>query len=258
MTALILAAGYATRLYPLTRDFPKPLLEVGGKALVDHLLDLVAAIPEIRRVGLVTNHRFLPMFQAWQQRRSGGLPVDLLDDGTTSNETRRGAVGDLQFALEELAIADDLLVCAADNILRFPLSEFVTAFLDRRTILVCVHHVQDLARRRRTGIAVLGEQDRVMEFAEKPELPKSCWAVPPLYLYPRAVLPLVKVYLEAGGSPEAPGHLLEWLCRREPVHAYRVRGSILDIGTAQSLESAQRLFDAEAQSQPTSEKPGRT
>ena len=242
MKALILAAGYATRLYPLTRDFPKPLLEVGGRPILDHLVDQLASIPSIDRIVLVTNHRFLPHFERWRLGPPGPKPVELLDDGTTSNEDRLGALGDLRFTLEQAHLDDDLLVTAADNILRFPLSDFAAAFQARRAVHVCVHVVEDLGRRRRTGIAVLGADDRVIEFAEKPREPKTPWGVPPIYLFPPSAQARLPEYLEAGGSPEAPGHFIEWLHKVAPVFAHRINGSILDIGTPESFEAARKLF----------------
>lgn len=242
MNALILAAGYATRLYPLTKDFPKPLLEVGGRTILDHLVDQIDRIAAIRRIVLVTNHRFLPFFERWKEGHASGKLVQLLDDGTTSNEDRLGAVSDLRFALEHANLNDDLLVTAADNILRFPLVEFVAAFEARPAAYLCVHRVEDLDRRRRTGIAVLDADQRVVEFAEKPAEPKTHWGVPPIYLFPRSTLERFPAYLDTGGSAEAPGHFIEWLHRVEPVFAHQIKGSILDIGTPQSLEAARKLY----------------
>ncbi|MBN2505281.1 MAG: nucleotidyltransferase family protein [Verrucomicrobia bacterium] len=244
MECLILAAGYATRLYPITREFPKPLLEVGGRTILDRLVDHLAGLPALRRIVLVTNHLFVPSFTAWRGRRqpSCAVPIELLDDGTTSDENRRGAVGDLHFALERARIDGDLLVLAADNLIQFPLPELAAAFQTRPASHVCVHTVHDPDRLRRTGVAVLDPHDRVVEFAEKPAAPKTSWAVPPIYLFPRATLSQVAAYVGGGGSRDAPGHFLEWLCRREPVYAYRIRGAIHDIGTPESLEAARRLF----------------
>jgi glucose-1-phosphate thymidylyltransferase len=242
MKALILAAGYATRLYPLTKDFPKPLLEVGGQAILDHLLDQIDRIANIERIVLVTNHRFLSVFEQWRRSRTGAKTIELVDDCTCTSEDRLGALGDLQFAREHADLDDDLLVTAADNLLQFPLGEFVAAFERRRAAHVCVHRVEDPERRRRTGIAVLGAHDRVLQFTEKPTEPATWWGVPPIYLLPRSTLALLPVYLGAGGSREAPGHFIEWLHQVEPVFAYRIPGVILDIGTLQSLEAARKLF----------------
>jgi glucose-1-phosphate thymidylyltransferase len=246
MNALILAAGYATRLYPLTQDFPKPLLDVGGRSLLDRLMAQLDGLAALERVVLVTNHRFFPHFDRWRQTRGASKPIEILDDGSTYPDDRLGAIGDLRFALERARLDDDLLVAAADNLWLFPLAEFVAAFQARPATRVCVHRVEDPERRRRTGIAVLGADDRVTEFAEKPRQPKTHWAVPPLYLFPRATLRRVPAYLDAGGSAEAPGSFLEWLCGVEPVFAHRVRGTILDIGTPESLAAARRQFGAAA------------
>lgn len=242
MKALILAAGYATRLYPLTKDQPKPLLEVGGKTILDWLLDQVEAIPEIDRIRIVTNHRFAGHFEAWQQGRHCPVPIEIIDDGTTTNETRLGAVGDIHLAITRGNIDDDLFVAAADNLLLFSLVKFVTAFEQRRTAHICARHVETLEARQRTGIVVLGEDDRVLEFQEKPREPKFAWGVPPLYLYPRETLPRFQEYLDRGGNPDAPGNFVEWLIGVEPVHAWKMDGEVLDIGNLQSLEAARQRF----------------
>ncbi len=242
MKALILAAGYATRLYPLTKDFPKPLLEAGGQTILDHLMGQLETIPALDHVFLITNHRFLPHFEAWRRRWVGTRKITLIDDGTTSNEDRLGAIGDLQFAVRQARIDDDLLVTAADNILEFPLMELASAFRACPTSHLCVHVVSDTERLRRTGVVVLDERNRVLEFAEKPREPKTQLAVPPIYLFPQRTLPRVSEYLAQGGSAEAPGHFIEWLFQREPVYAHRIQGTILDIGTPQSLEAARQRY----------------
>src|SRR5688572_3465870 len=162
MKALILAAGYATRLYPLTKDFPKPLLEVGGKTILDHLLDQVAEIPEIDGICVVTNARFAPHFERWRTGRATAVPIELVNDGSTENENRLGAIGDIQLAIEGCGLRDDLFVAAADNILLFPLQEFVAAFRARRAPHVCARYVEELEARRRTGIVVLDEENRIL------------------------------------------------------------------------------------------------
>lgn len=244
MKAVVLAAGYATRLYPLTRDFPKPLLEVGGRTLLDRLLDRLFELPGLDLVWVVSNRRFYPHFDRWRQQAGERRErVWLLDDGTTSPETRLGAVGDLQLAIERAGLWEDLLVAAADNILEFPLHGFLNAFRLRGAAHVGVHPVRDPARLRRTGVAELGADLRVLRFHEKPADPPSCWAVPPLYLLPGAVVPRVGEYLVEGGQPDAPGHFMSWLCEREPVYAWRLPGRVWDIGTPAALEEARRYWD---------------
>ena len=245
MKALVIAAGYATRLYPLTKNFPKPLLEVGGKTILDHLVDQIETIEEVDEVFLVTNHKFFGHFQDWAQERLSesrqthtGVGFEVIDDGTTSNEDRLGAVGDVQFSIDHRGIDDDLLVCAADNILQFPLAALASRFRKNPAAHICVREIVDPEDRKRRGIAVLGENDRVVDFKEKPEAPKSHWGAPPLYLYPKDSLGRVAEYLKSGGTADAPGHLLEWLHRVEPVFAYRIEGSVLDIGNPESLAVA--------------------
>lgn len=242
MKAIILAAGYATRLYPLTRDFPKPLLVIGDRSILDSLVDQLTQIDGLREIILVSNSRFLAHFRRWSGASPRAIPVRLLDDGSTCNEDRLGALGDLRIALEHAGHDDDVLVSAADNILQFQLTEFVASFQARRACQIGVHRITDPARLRRTGIAVLGEGDRVMEFAEKPREPKTHWAVPPLYIVSRESLPRIRARLLAGGPTDAPGHLIEWLCGEMPVFAHRIQGTILDIGTPESLDAARRSF----------------
>ncbi len=255
MKALILAAGYATRLYPLTRNFPKPLLEVGGKTLLDHLVDQIREIPDIEHAILVSNHRFVGHFDRWAAERTEsardggqahrGLRFEILDDGTTSNEDRLGAVGDIQYVLSHRDIDDDVLVCCPDNIFQFPLKRFVQAFRANPVSHICVREIQDAKDRKRRGIVLLSDDNRVLDFEEKPENPKSVWAVPPIYLYPRASLPRIAEYLEQGGTSDAPGHLVEWLYKVEPVYAYKIEGSVLDVGNHESLAEARKLFESQ-------------
>lgn len=253
MKAIILAAGYATRLYPLTRNFPKPLLKVGGKTILDHLIDPLKQIPDIDGACLVTNHRFYGHFQNWAQarmagaRRAGrahtGLRIDILDDGTTSNDDRLGAVGDIRFALDAHNITDDIIVLAADNILQFPLKDFIFAYKSNPSPYVCVRVIEDPEDRKRRGIAQLDDNNRIVTFEEKPAQPKSEWGVPPFYIYPSATLPRINAYLDGGGNPDAPGHFLEWLCNQEPVYAHKIKGTVLDIGNHDSLAAARKAFE---------------
>lgn len=240
MKAIILAAGYATRLYPLTKNFPKPLLEVGGKTILDHLIDQIETIPDIDRAYLVTNRRFYGHFADWA--RADRSQIDILDDGTTSNDDRLGAVGDLRFAIEARAIADDVIVLAADNILLFSLQNFVNAFKANPASYITVRHNPDYDDRKRRGNVLLDENNRVLQFIEKPAKPISKWSVPPFYIYPSTTLPRVKEYIATGGTPDAPGHFAEWLHAREPLYAHEIEGRVLDIGNRESLSAARAFF----------------
>jgi glucose-1-phosphate thymidylyltransferase len=255
MKAIILAAGYATRLYPLTENFPKPLLEVGGKTILDHLIDQLKTITDIDHAYIVTNHRFHGHFTDWARKRAEnirsetqahtGLRTDILDDGTASNDDRLGAVGDIQFAVEARDITDDAIVLAADNILQFPIQKFVNTFKSNPVSHITVRHNPDYEDRKRRGNVKLDENNKVTEFIEKPEEPISEWSVPPFYIYPSTTLPRIKAYITSGGNPDAPGHFAEWLHKQETVYAYKIEGSVLDIGNHESLAEARAFFESQ-------------
>ena len=231
MKALILAAGYATRLYPLTRDRPKPLLELAGRPLVDWILDRIAEVEEVEEVHLVTNAKFAPAFRAWAPPQ-----VVVHDDGTRSEDDRLGAIGDLAFV--DLA-DDDLLVIAGDNLFDFSLRDFV-GFWRTKGIAsaVALYDVGDRELARKYGIVELREDDRVAGFVEKPERPPSTLAATATYLFHREHLALVSRYLEEGNSPDQPGRFVAWLQAREPVYGYRFEGEWLDIGDREQLRYA--------------------
>lgn len=241
MKIVILAAGYATRLYPLTEYFPKPLLEVGGRTILDRLLDQTRGELPTEECLLISNRRFAAAFERWAAQRSDPR-LRVLDDGSTAPENRLGAIGDLAFAMERMGEPDDLFVAAADNIFEFPLGDLISAFRRSPGVWVCVHEVTDPARQRRTGIAELAPDGRLIGFEEKPASPRSCWAVPPLYCFDRGAAARVKEYLAEGRSPDSPGRFIEWLAPRVEVRAVRVRGTIHDIGTMESLEACRRHF----------------
>ncbi len=252
MKAIILAAGYATRLYPLTKNFPKPLLDIGGKTILDYLIDKIREIPDIDCVHLVTNHRFVGHFQDWlrslddpsqsEDRAHSGLRITFHDDGTSSNDDRLGAIGDLQFVIQAADINDDLLVGAADNILKWSLHDLVKTWKRNGEFHICVRHEEDLDDLRKRGNAVLDDDDRLIEFTEKPPNPKSNWAVPPFYIYPKASLPLIGEFLKTEKG-DAPGDIIGWIHDRIPVYAHKIDGTILDIGNPESLAEARRAME---------------
>ncbi len=253
MQAIILAAGYATRLYPLTKNFPKPLLEIGGQTILDHLIDQLCEIPDIDHAHLVTNHRFAGHFQKWlthlsdqtrtEDRAHSGLRITIHDDGTSTAESRLGAIPDLKYVLDKAAINDDLLVCASDNILQFSLNDLVKTWKRNGEYHICVRQEEDIEDLKKRGNAILDDDDRLIDFVEKPPVPKSNWVVPPIYIYPRASLPRIAEYLDDGEDApgitgDSPGQIVEWLYTRIPVYAHRIDGTILDIGNPDSLAAA--------------------
>jgi glucose-1-phosphate thymidylyltransferase len=237
---LVLAAGYATRLYPLTLDRPKPLLPVGGRPMVDRLLASLDPIGFDARY-IVTNGKFAGHFRDW----AAGKDVVIVDDGTTSEHDRLGAIGDIGFVIEQEAIDDDLVVVAGDNLFSDTLEGFGREARERGTPLLAVHDVGDvdLIRGRYNSIEV-DDSGRVTYFEEKPEEPRSTLSGIGLYFYPRASLPLIREYLAAGNNPDQPGRLVQWLYPRVAVYTWPVPGRWYDIGSREQLEEADRIFSS--------------
>lgn len=238
MKAIILAAGYATRLYPLTKDMPKALLPVAGRTILDRLLDGMRAIPEMDHIHLVTNHRFAPAFEKWRQAAQTHCPITVHDDGTISNEDRLGAVGDIAFVLERARIDDDLFVAASDNLFTFPLSDFAADFRRHGRDLLLGTRIDDVDTLRRYAVATLDGENRVLSLVEKPQEPQSHIGICAIYLYRRDTIPLfpamISEYRAAGKRPDAPGYFAEWLCKRKEVRVYLAGGECVDIGTVES------------------------
>ena len=240
MKCLILAAGYATRLYPLTEHFPKPLLEVQGKTILDWLLEDIDKSGVVDQYVVISNHKFARQFQAWADQHR--LPITVLDDGTESNETRLGAVRDVQFAIDALALHDDLLVIAGDNLLDFSLTEFIAYQRRKQTSCVMRYYEPSTEKLRKTGVAVVDEADRILSMEEKPAEPKSHWCTPPFYIYKASDVGLVKVGIDSGCGVDAPGSFIAWLSSVTPVHAYEMPGKRYDIGNLQSYEEVKQNY----------------
>jgi glucose-1-phosphate thymidylyltransferase len=272
VNALLLAAGYATRLYPLTLDTPKPLLPVAGKPIAGYMVEQLAAIPEVERLLVVTNARFAPHFRAWAAAEPSRFAVDVIDDGTSTNETRLGAVGDIAFSLSrhpELGAAP-LFVLGGDNLVDFRLADLAAAFArrnrpdrpdrpDRPAAVVALVRETDPRQLRRSGVVTLGTDadmdtdgdgdgaaGRVTGFVEKPQDPPSDLTCPPFYLYPPAALAILPEYLAAGEPPDAPGNFVAWLYRRLPTYGHVFAAPRYDVGTAETYAAACRLFEARA------------
>ena len=267
MKCLILAAGYATRLYPLTENFPKPLLKVGKKTILDWLLDDVDAAGLIDEYVVISNHKFAPIFEQWGKGKispraslgrndkgatvissgAGGeveksARITVLDDGTSSNETRLGAVRDIQFAIDTLGLDDDLLVMAGDNLLDFSLVRFLEYAREKGTSCVMRYYEPSEEKLHKTGVATVDEDGLILEMEEKPACPKSHWCCPPFYFYRRSDVPLVKVGIDSGCGVDAPGSFIAWLSAQTPVHAWEMPGHRFDIGNLASYEEVKRNY----------------
>lgn len=240
MKCLILAAGYATRLYPLTENFPKPLLTVGNKTILDWLLEDIDKSGVVDEYVVISNHRFVQHFQEWAEKHT--LPITVLDDGTESNETRLGAVRDVQFAIEELGLTDDLLVIAGDNLLDFSLVGFIRYQQEKQTTCIMRYWEESEEKLRKTGVAVVDDEDRIVDMEEKPAEPKSHWCTPPFYIYKASDVGLVKVGIESGCGVDAPGSFIAWLSTQTVVHAYLMPGKRYDIGNLQSCEDVKKNY----------------
>jgi glucose-1-phosphate thymidylyltransferase len=242
MKNIVIAAGYATRLGELTRNFPKPLLKIGETTILGRMLDDIDSIPEIDEHIIITNHRFAGIFEEWASAQTYSKPVTIVDDGTSTNETRLGAVCDLLFALDKLSIDDDLLVVAADNILMFSFQEFVDFAREMDSSCIMCHEQPSIERLQRTGVVVLDENGKVLNMEEKPQEPKSNWAVPPFYIYLRKDLDLVRNSVENGCGKDAPGNLAHYMVDNTLMHAWKMTAGRFDIGSLDSYEEAKKLF----------------
>ncbi len=240
MKCLILAAGYATRLYPLTENFPKPLLEVGNKTILDWLIDDIDSLGAVDEYVVISNHKFAHHFYDWAEKNPH--PITVVDDGTDSNETRLGAVRDIQFAIDALAIEDDLLVIAGDNLLDFSLTKFIEYAKEKQTSCIMRYYEADKKRLTKSGVVSIDGDDRILLMEEKPAEPKSNWCAPPFYYYTRSDAKLVKGGIEAGCGVDAPGSFIAWLCTQTNVHAMEMPGKRYDIGNLESYESVKKEY----------------
>ena len=246
MKNIVIAAGYATRLGELTRKFPKPLLRIGDSTILGRMLDDIDSIPEIDEHIIVTNHKFASIFEDWARGLNYRKPITIVDDGTETNETRLGAVCDLLFAMDKLSINDDMLVVAADNLLFFSFEGFVRFALEKGSSCIMCHEQKELAKLQRTGVVVLDADNRVLDMEEKPQNPKSTWAVPPFYVYLRKDLDLIRNAVADGCGKDAPGNLAHYLCDHTTMHAWPMAGTgenlRFDIGSLDTYKEACEKF----------------
>ena len=241
MKCVILAAGYATRLYPLTENFPKPLLEVAGKPILDWLIDDMASTGMVEEYIVISNHKFAHIFEEWAAKKSD-VTIRVIDDGTTSNETRLGAVKDIQFAIEQLQLDDDLLVMAGDNLLDFSLGEFMRYGKEKNATCVMRYYEASEARLHKTGVIEIDANDGILSFEEKPAEPKSHWCVPAFYYYTREDSHLIKKGIESGCGTDAPGSFIAWLSGQTKVYAWEMPGRRYDIGNLESYEEVKQNY----------------
>jgi glucose-1-phosphate thymidylyltransferase len=245
MDVVILAAGYATRMYPLTLNCPKALLEVAGTPMIERVLENLRPIPGIGRIVVAINEKFARAFDDWAGDYASRHPapaIVLMNDGSTDESNRRGAIGDLVLAITECALKDDLLVVAGDNLFSQPLEGFAAFCGTRSAPVVALYDVGDLEQIRKYNAISVDRDGRITFFEEKPQRPQSTRTAIALYYYPRHLLPLIQQYLADGNNPDQPGRLVQWLYQRVPFYTWELPGRWFDIGSSETLDEANRVF----------------
>ncbi len=245
MKVIILAAGYATRLYPLTLTRPKPLLPVAGQPMIDYVLDNLAPIGGLDRIYVVTNAKFVSHFEQWAadyRAHKANLNFTIVNDRSTDDSNKLGAIGDIHFVLEQQRVNDDLIVVAGDNLFSEKLSGFGQYCRERKAPVLALYDVGDLEQVRKYNAITLDADGRISFFEEKPQNPTSTLTGIALYYYPRTILPLIRQYIAEGNNPDQPGRLIQWLYPRQPVYTWKVPGLWFDIGSKETLEEANRIF----------------
>jgi glucose-1-phosphate thymidylyltransferase len=240
MKCLILAAGYATRLYPLTENFPKPLLTVGDKTILDWLIDDIDTLGAVDEYVVISNHKFAHHFDAWAAKKEQKITV--VDDGTDSNETRLGAVKDIQFAIDKLRLDDEMLVIAGDNLLDFSLTKFITYAKEKATSCIMRYYEANEQKLLKCGVVIIDEDDKILAMTEKSPTPATHWCCPPFYYYTREDAKLVQKGIDSGCGTDAPGSYIAWLCKQTTVHAMEMSGKRYDIGNIESYEKVHKEY----------------
>lgn len=245
MKLIVLAAGYATRLYPLTLTQPKPLLKVAGKPMIEHVIDHVASIPYIDHAYIVTNAKFVDHFQKWSQDYKHPqlrFGFTIVNDGSTDDSNKLGAIGDMHLVMTKYDINDDIIVVGGDNLFSDDLSEFGEYSRSKNAPVTGVYDVGDLEEIKKYNAIEIDEEDRIVYFEEKPAQPKSTLTGIALYYYPTSALPLIHQYIVEGNNADQPGRLVQWLYTRVPFYAWKVPGLWFDVGSKETLEEANDVF----------------
>lgn len=251
MIAVILCAGFATRMYPLTRNFPKPLLKVGGRPVIDYLMDQVSNLDHLNTVHIISNDRFISHFQDWQknwelQHPDKPIRIQLHNDGATKNDDRLGASADLQFVLQRIHISSPFLVSAGDNIFQFSIKSIWEEFIQSNSHYVAALPEEDPLKLKRTGVLELGSDHRVLNFHEKPEHPPSTFFCPPLYFLQPSAKKRLNAFVKSNENKDAPGHFIAYLCNKEMVYAFKPEGFRIDIGSIEIFKQADEAMKSES------------
>ena len=244
MKLIVLGAGYATRLHPLTLNQPKPLLHVAGKPMIEHVLDNVRGITDLDQIHIVTNAKFAEHFQAWADSYDTARPIAIINDRSTDDSNKLGAIGDIHLVLKETSVDDDIVVIAGDNLFSESLKAFGDFARTKNAPVLGVYDVGDLEEIRKYNAIEIDQDDRITFFEEKPANPKSTLTGIALYYYPKSTLPLIHQYIAEGNNADQPGRLVQWLYPRTPFYVWRVPGIWYDVGSKETLAEANRIFAA--------------
>lgn len=244
MKCILLCAGYATRLFPLTENFPKALLEIEkGKPLLNYILEEVNTIDEVSEIYVVTNNRYNDHFEEWSKTVISEKPIKVINDNTNNNDDRLGAIGDISYTINLENINEDVLIIAGDTLFDYKLKDLVSYYNKIKQPIVACKKIDDIEVLKRCATVTLNEENRITSLVEKSNNPESDIVAFATYLYPKEVLKHINSYLEEGNNPDAPGYLAEYLYKKMPVHAYLFDGECFDVGTHESLKEVRELYN---------------
>lgn len=241
MDAILLAAGYATRLYPLTENIPKPLLSVAGKPILEHIIRKLEGIQSLKKIYIVTNDKFEQHFRKWLEDFDSERPIEIINDGTKSNDDRLGALGDIHHLISLKNIDEEILVVAGDNLFELSMIDVFNYFKKTKSNIIVLYDVKDPELAKHYGIVEVSN-NLVMNFEEKPVSPKSTLASTGIYIFPKKTISLIKKYIAQGNNPDKTGSFIEWLHKREKVYSYITEKKWYDIGNLEQLKKADRYY----------------
>ena len=240
MKAIILVAGYATRMYPLTLNKPKALLTLNERPIIDYIVDQINTLPEVSEIIVVSNHKFYPQFESWAAEVKSSIPISLLDDGSTTEENRLGAIGDIGFTIRVRNISEDVVIVAGDNFMTYPMIEQYELFKKKQSDVVCAQKIDDKKQLRQFAVAILNDNNKVLSLVEKPVDPPSDLAIFATYFYKKETLPLFFQYIQEGHTQDAPGYFIQWLHKKKDIYAYIMNGKCYDIGSIDAYNALQK------------------
>jgi glucose-1-phosphate thymidylyltransferase len=243
MKGIILAAGYGTRLYPLTSDIPKALLPVAGRPIIEYIIEKLKPIKELQSIYIVTNAKFYPLFIEWKDSYKSSFKIEILNDGTYSNKDRLGAIGDLYFVVEKEGIKEEIIVIGGDNIFDFSIDEAYGYFKKKKASVVCLYDMENPSSvARRYGVVSLDKENRIVLFEEKPERPRSTLISTAIYFFSRDALDELRRFIKEGINPDNSGDFIRYLSERKEIFGFVMKGMWFDIGNGETYKKANEYY----------------